>query len=76
MVAAYLNITDDHIEAQVRIGILIQACFKIRRRRRIGKIHGAPFNIEDPVRRIACDRREDTAGSAGETSAARLCIGA
>lgn len=75
MVAAYLNITDDHIETQVRIGILIEARFKIRRRRGIGKIHSAPFDIEDPVRRTACDRREDTAGSAGETSAARLCIG-
>ena len=53
MVAAYLNITDDHIEAQVRIGILIQARFKIRRRRIIGKIHGAPFNIKDAVRRAA-----------------------
>ena len=52
MVAASLNSADDHLELQVRV-VLIQACFKIRRRRGIGKIHGPPFNIEDTVRRTA-----------------------
>jgi hypothetical protein len=52
MIAAYLNSADDYLELQVRI-VLVQACFKIRRRRCIGKIHGAPFNIEDTVRRAA-----------------------
>jgi hypothetical protein len=49
MIAAHLHIADDYLELKVRV-VLIQACFKIRGRRRIGKIHGAPLNIEDTVR--------------------------
>ncbi len=53
MVAAWLNSADDHVETQVviRPTILIQTRFKVRRRPIIGKIHGAPFNIEYTVRR-------------------------
>ncbi len=69
MIAARLNSADDHLELQVGIA-LKQLCFKIRRRRVIGKIHSAPFDIEDSIGRSACDRSEDTAVSTGEVRAA------
>jgi hypothetical protein len=52
MVAARLNSADDHLKFQVWI-VLVQTRFKIRRGSVIGKIHSAPFNIEDTVRRGA-----------------------
>jgi hypothetical protein len=52
VIAAHLNVADDYLKLQVRI-VLVQTRFEIRRRRRIGKIHSAPFNIEDAVRRAA-----------------------
>ena len=52
VIAAHLSVADNHLELQVRI-VLIQTRFEIRRRRCIGKIHSAPFNIEDTVRRTA-----------------------
>ena len=52
MVAARLNSADDHLELQVRI-VFIQTRFKVRRRSVIGKIHGAPFDVKDTVRRAA-----------------------
>ena len=60
MVAARLNSADDHLEAEIRIA-LKQLCFKICRRRVIGKIHSAPLDVEDSIRRSACDRSENTA---------------
>lgn len=69
MVAARLNSADDHLELQVRI-VLKQTRFKVRRRSVIGKIHSAPFNIEDTVRRCAGDRRKHTTVSTGEARAA------
>ena len=55
MVAAWLNSADDHVETQVviRPTVLIQTRFIIRRRSVIGKIHGAPLDVEDTVRRGA-----------------------
>jgi hypothetical protein len=72
MVAAWLNSADDHVETQVVIWptVLIQTRFKVRRRRVIGKINSAPFNIEYAVWRCARYRREDTACSTRETGAA------
>jgi hypothetical protein len=52
MVAACLDIPHDYLELQVRI-TLVQPHFEIRRRIVIGEIHGAPFNVEDTVRRDA-----------------------
>ena len=74
VIAAHLSVADNHLELQVRI-VLIQTRFEIRRRRRICKIHGAPFNIEDTVRRTARYRCKHTAGSTRESRAARLYIG-
>ena len=79
MVGAGLNSANNHVEAEVvvRPTVLIETRLKIRRRRVIGKIHGAPFNIEDPVRRAPRDRGEDTAGSTGEIRAtAQAQVGA
>jgi hypothetical protein len=42
----------------------------------VGKVNGAVFNIEDPVGRSARYRGENTAGSARESRAPALRIGA
>src|SRR5205823_15053442 len=42
----------------------------------VAEIDGAPFDVEDTIRRTAGHRGEDTAGSARETRAARVYIGA
>jgi hypothetical protein len=75
MVAACLNGADDYLELQVGIAF-IEPYLKIRGRIVIVKIHRAPFDIEDSIGRTAAYRSVNATGSAGETGAARLRIGA
>lgn len=54
MVGAWRDAAEDHVEAKVvRRRVLIQTRFKVRRHCVIDKIHGAPFDVEDAVRRDA-----------------------
>ena len=69
MIGAGVERADDYLELQVGI-VLIQTSLKILRRRVVGKQHGAPFDVEDTVRRCARDRGEHTAVSTGEACAA------
>jgi hypothetical protein len=63
----------DHIKA---ILSLIQPQLVVSRRTDVGKVNGAPFDIEDPVGRSARHRGEDTAGATRESRATALRIGA
>jgi hypothetical protein len=63
----------DHIEVSLP---LIQPQFVVSRRGRSSEVNSAPFDIEDPIGRSARYRDEDTAGSARESRARGVCIGA
>ena len=63
------EVTDDHLELQVRI-VLIQPDLEVLPRCVVGKKHRAPFDVEDAIRRNARDRGENTAVSTRETRAA------
>ena len=64
----------DHVKAW--LSSLVQPQLEVSSRGRSSKIHGAPFDVEDPVGRSARHRGEDTAGSTWERRAATVCIGA
>src|SRR5882724_9263334 len=61
----------DHIEVCLP---LIQPQLVINWRAGVAVIDGAPFDVEDTIRRTACGRGENTAGSAREAGTAGLCI--
>src|SRR6267142_1304981 len=75
LVCVVREVTDDHLELQVRI-VLIQAYLVVLCRTVVGKEHRAPFDVEYTIRRAARYRGEDTAVSTGEArTAAQTEIG-
>jgi hypothetical protein len=61
----------DHIKTSLP---LVQPQLVVGRLGGVGKIDGAPFDVEDAIRRTARDRGENAAGAVGETRAAGVHI--
>ena len=64
--------TVDHVKV-TRV-ILLKHHFKVGCCRDVGKMHGAPFDVEDTVRRAARCGSENATGSTGKDRATRLSI--